>query len=565
MAATSINGYRVNLRRKLGDGAFSQVFLGVHEATGEEVAIKKISRSGGAGYASAAERAKQAKVLDNEVKIMRKIMEEVKHPNLILMRDVFGDDQYLYLVLEVLRGGELFDRIVGRGHYTEEDASQLTRRLIEAIKALHDGGIIHRDMKPENILFASAAEDAPCKITDFGLAQITTEAQSDARRLVGTPGYVAPEVLSSRLYTPACDIWGMGVILYILLVGYPPFYGGENDRRNRQLFAQIQAGAYEFHEDAWGEISKEAKDLVARMLTVDHAKRITSEQILAHPWIVDKMPEVELKSTQARMKKFNARRKFRAAAKAILFGTGFTVRPKLQDVLSGVDTGSLTLEELQKIADSFQKICGADASRGCLVSSEDFQNVMTDLGFGALPLPRVFNIFDVDGNGQVDYRELVVCLSLLKARGEKAIALCFNLYDLDGSGYITRDELAKVLQFTAVGDMALDVETARMLGEVRASIARDEGMRGECACCALSLPRQNTTALTIPLHPRSSRLPPARPRVTPPTPPPPPPPPPPPHTPPTPLPSLLKSCTPSLTLSCMPRHRRSLHRCQKDL
>ena len=482
------------------------VYLGKCVATGESVAIKKIKKRTRATQ-SAAQDQKQLKILQNEVHIMRKIYTEVQGNNLILMKDVFEDLENLYLVLEVLAGGELFDRIVDRGHYTEEDASQLVRKLVIALKSLHDHGIIHRDMKPENLLFTSKDEAAECKITDFGLATVLDDEAAAQRRLVGTPGYVAPEVLATREYGPACDIWGMGVILYILLVGYPPFYADDNTT----LFEIIKRGEYEFHEDAWGGITSAAKELVRKMLTVDVSKRPTSEEVLAHPWITDHMPEDHLAGTLTRMKKFNAKRKFRAAAMACILGTRmYSVKPRLRNLLDGADFG-LTVSELRKVADAFSKSCGKNVVspvyeshmnprrslvgwggaggrrweclfvwphwegwclltvlhdvfvmlRGStppslcahlsahasqyLISSESFQQVMSALGFGRLPLPRVFDVFDNDGDGHVDYRELVLGVSMLKQRGDDAIKLCFDLYDLDGSGFITRDELAKVI------------------------------------------------------------------------------------------------------------------------
>ena len=247
-------------------------------------------------------------------------------------------------------------------------------------------GIIHRDMKPENLLFESSEEAAECKITDFGLATVLCDQAAEHRRLVGTPGYVAPEVLTSRDYGPPCDIWGLGVILYILLVGYPPFY---SESGNEDLFNIIKAGNYAFHEDAWGGISAEAKDLVSKMLTVDVAKRITADQVLSHPWITEQMPELHLEGTITRMKKFNAKRKFRATALAIMVGTRLRIKPRLTDLLQEGEGNNLSVEELKKVAAAFQKFCGAGK---VLVSSEDFQSVMTDIGFGALPLPRVFDV-----------------------------------------------------------------------------------------------------------------------------------------------------------------------------
>ncbi|XP_026532003.1 calcium/calmodulin-dependent protein kinase type 1B isoform X2 [Pseudonaja textilis] len=181
--------------------------------------------------------------------------------------------------MQLVTGGELFDRIIERGYYTEKDASQLIRQVLEAVNYLHDLGIVHRDLKPENLLYATPFEDAKIMITDFGLSKI--EADGIMSTACGTPGYVAPEILEQKAYGKAVDSWALGVISYILLCGYPPFY----DENDSELFNQILKAEYEFDSPYWDDISESAKDFIRHLLERDPEKRFTCEQALQHPWI----------------------------------------------------------------------------------------------------------------------------------------------------------------------------------------------------------------------------------------------------------------------------------------
>ncbi|KAL3914792.1 MAG: hypothetical protein SGPRY_007495 [Prymnesium sp.] len=202
----------------------------------------------------------------------------------VKMYAVYETETHLFLCLELLTGGELFDRIISKGHYSEDDARKLTVTLVEAVQYLHSLGIAHRDLKPENILLKDEKEDAPIKITDFGLSKIFADdlaGEVVMKTACGTPGYVAPEVLTHEIYSEQVDMWSIGVIVYILLCGFPPFYG-DNDA---QMFKKIKAGSYKFLTPYWDPISAEAKDFVSKLLVVDPKKRMTSVEALKHPWV----------------------------------------------------------------------------------------------------------------------------------------------------------------------------------------------------------------------------------------------------------------------------------------
>jgi len=256
--------------KTLGTGHFSKVKLGTHKTTGEKVAIKIIAKPTGSKIA----------MLQAEVDILTKC----DHPNIVKMYAVYETETHLFLVLELLTGGELFDRIIQKGHYSEDDAKTLSITLLKATKYLHQQGIAHRDLKPENILLKDESEESAIKITDFGLSKIFADdlaGEVVMKTACGTPGYVAPEVLTHELYSEQVDMWSIGVIVYILLCGFPPFYG-DNDA---QMFKKIKAGQYRFLAPYWDPISAEAKDFVSKLLTVDPKKRLNSTDALKHPWI----------------------------------------------------------------------------------------------------------------------------------------------------------------------------------------------------------------------------------------------------------------------------------------
>nr|XP_054595460.1 calcium/calmodulin-dependent protein kinase type 1D isoform X2 [Nothobranchius furzeri] len=214
--------------------------------------------------------------IENEIAVLRKI----KHENIVALEDIYESPDHLYLVMQLVSGGELFDRIVEKGFYTEKDASTLIRQVLDAVNYLHKMGIVHRDLKPENLLYFNPQDESKIMISDFGLSKM--EGSGDVMSTAcGTPGYVAPEVLAQKPYSKAVDCWSIGVIAYILLCGYPPFY----DENDSKLFEQILKADYEFDAPYWDDISDSAKDFISCLMEKDPAKRFTCDQALRHPWI----------------------------------------------------------------------------------------------------------------------------------------------------------------------------------------------------------------------------------------------------------------------------------------
>ncbi|XP_049892518.1 calcium/calmodulin-dependent protein kinase type 1D [Epinephelus moara] len=256
-----------DFKEVLGTGAFSEVVLAQEKLTGRMFAVKCIPKKALKGKESS---------IENEIAVLRKI----KHENIVALEDIYESPDHLYLIMQLVSGGELFDRIVEKGFYTEKDASTLIRQVLDAVNYLHKMGIVHRDLKPENLLYFNPQDESKIMISDFGLSKM--EGSGDVMSTAcGTPGYVAPEVLAQKPYSKAVDCWSIGVIAYILLCGYPPFY----DENDSKLFEQILKADYEFDAPYWDDISDSAKDFIGSLMEKDPAKRFTCDQALRHPWI----------------------------------------------------------------------------------------------------------------------------------------------------------------------------------------------------------------------------------------------------------------------------------------
>ncbi|XP_059373644.1 calcium/calmodulin-dependent protein kinase type II subunit gamma isoform X27 [Carassius carassius] len=288
------------LYEELGKGAFSVVRRCVKKSTGQEYAAKIINTK----KLSARDHQK----LEREARICRLL----KHPNIVRLHDSISEEGFHYLVFDLVTGGELFEDIVAREFYSEADASHCINQILESVSHIHQHDIVHRDLKPENLLLASKMKGAAVKLADFGLA---IEVQGDQQAwfgFAGTPGYLSPEVLRKDPYGKPVDIWACGVILYILLVGYPPFW----DEDQHKLYQQIKAGAYDFPSPEWDTVTAEAKNLINQMLTINPAKRITADQALKHPWVCQRSTVASMihrQETVECLRKFNARRKLKGA------------------------------------------------------------------------------------------------------------------------------------------------------------------------------------------------------------------------------------------------------------
>ncbi|KAK6228462.1 hypothetical protein SCA6_000802 [Theobroma cacao] len=413
-----------SLGRKLGQGQFGTTFLCVEKATGKEYACKSI--------------AKRKLVTDDDVEDVRReiqIMHHLAgHPNVISIKGAYEDAVAVHVLMELCAGGELFDRIVQRGHYTERKAAALTRTIVGVVEACHSLGVMHRDLKPENFLFVNQQEDSLLKTIDFGLS-IFFKPGEKFTDVVGSPYYVAPEVLRKR-YGPEADVWSAGVILYILLSGVPPFWA----ESEQGIFEQVLHGDLDFESDPWPSISESAKDLVRRMLVRDPRRRLTAHEVLCHPWIqIDGVaPDKALDSAVlSRMKQFSAMNKLKKMALRVI-------------------AESLSEEEIAGLKEMFKMI---DTDNSGQITFEELKAGLKRVGAN-LKESEIYDLMkaaDVDNSGTIDYGEFVAAtLHLNKIEREDHLFAAFSYFDKDGSGYITPDELQQACEEFGIEDVRLE-------------------------------------------------------------------------------------------------------------
>lgn len=287
------------LSSELGRGATSIVYRCEEKQTQKPYALKVLKKT------------IDKKIVRTEIGVLLRL----SHPNIIQLKEIFETDTDIALVLELVTGGELFDRIVERGYYSERDAAHVIKQILEAVAYLHENGVVHRDLKPENLLYADLSLDAPLKIADFGLSKIIDD-QVTMKTVCGTPGYCAPEILRGNAYGPEVDMWSVGVILYILLCGFEPFF---DPRGDQYMYSRILNCDYEFVSPWWDDVSLNAKDLVSKLIVLDPHKRLSVREALQHPWVLGKAARFShMDTAQRKLQEFNARRKLKAAMKAVV-------------------------------------------------------------------------------------------------------------------------------------------------------------------------------------------------------------------------------------------------------
>ncbi|VAH95598.1 unnamed protein product [Triticum turgidum subsp. durum] len=325
--------------------------------------------------------------------------------------------------MELCDGGELFDRIVARGRYTERAAAAAARTVAEVVRACHAHGVMHRDLKPENFLYAGKEEDAQLKAIDFGLSVFFRPGERFSE-IVGSPYYMAPEVLR-RSYGPEVDIWSAGVILYILLCGVPPFWA----ETEQGVARSILRGVLDFDREPWPRISDSAKSLVRQMLEMDPRKRLTARQVLAHPWLQDakKAPNVPLGDVvRARLKQFSVMNRFKKKAMRVI-------------------AEHLSAEEVEVIKEMFALM---DTDNNGRVTLEELKAGLARVGskLAEPEMELLMEAADVDGDGYLDYAEFVaITIHLQRLSNDQHLRKAFLFFDRDSSGYIERAELADAL------------------------------------------------------------------------------------------------------------------------
>lgn len=409
--------YRIG--KMLGSGAFGEVRVCVHRESGAQRAVKVLRKS----HMDDDEK----KMLFNEINNLK----DLDHPNILKMYEFFEDEKRYYIVTDICKGGELFDEIVARGKFSEQDASMLIKQVLSCINYCHVNHIVHRDLKPENILLEQNKEFDQIKIIDFGTSLVFDENKKLDEKL-GTPYYIAPEVLAKN-YGPKCDIWSCGVITYIVLSGIPPFNGASD----QEIMKKVKLGKFSFQDAVWGNVSDEAKDFIQNLLTKDQDKRPTAEQALQHPWIqkVNELQKSNLSidvatSALKNLQTFNASSKLKQATYAF------------------IASQLLSKQEKTEIDKVFRAM---DVNGDGKLSKEEIKNGYAEFFGKSLTDEQVDEMFakvDADGNGEIDYSEFVVATMNEKSLlSNNKLQTAFKMFDKDGGGSISTDEIKQVLSF----------------------------------------------------------------------------------------------------------------------
>ncbi|KAG9140507.1 hypothetical protein Leryth_027006 [Lithospermum erythrorhizon] len=420
-----------NLGEKVGHGQYGTTFRCTEKATGTEYACKSIAKR----------KLETQEDIDDVVREIEILHHLSGHPNVISIKGSYEDATAVHIIMELCAGGELFDRIVKLGSYSERKAAELTRTIVGVVETCHSLGVMHRDLKPENFLFVNNDEDSPLKTIDFGLSVFFKpgEVLTD---MVGSPYYVSPDVLG-RSYGPEADIWSAGVITYILLCGTPPFWGETQE----EIFKEILHGNIDFSSEPWPHISESAKDLVKKMIERDPKKRITAHDVLCHPWvqISGVAPDKPLDPVIfTRLKQFSA-------------------MDKLKKMALRVIAEHLSEEEVGGLREMFKMI---DSDNSGQITRVELKAGLKRYGtsLADAELSDLMQAADVDNSGAIDCGEFIAAtLHLHKIEKDELLLAAFSYFDKDGSGYITRDELQKAseefgIDVSCLGEMMREVD-----------------------------------------------------------------------------------------------------------
>jgi len=421
-------------KKKLGEGSYGSVCKAKDKRTAALRAVKTISKS-------------QMKNIDR-FKQEIAFMKMMDHPNIIKLYESFEDHRNIYLVMELSTGGELFDRIIEAGHFTEVQGAILMQQIVRAIYYMHENHVCHRDLKPENFLFMTKEpiDKNLIKIIDFGLSCTFNVGQVLSTK-AGTPYYVAPQVLAGK-YDQGSDLWSVGVIMYVMLCGYPPFYG-ETDA---EVLSKVRLGNFSFSAADWKNISEDAKNLIRMLLKMNPKDRFSAEQALSHEWIKNKAPKAVGVNLQSGFMD-NLR--------------GFRSQNKLKKAALHIIAGQLDDSQIKSLRDTFTAL---DKNGDGLLTTAEMKDGLAKAGLKDIPadLQQIMEDVDSDGSGVIDYTEFLAATLDKKAYlKEEVIWSAFRLFDKDGDGKISPAELKDVLADGDVQDAAGGTKAiAELLKEV---------------------------------------------------------------------------------------------------
>ncbi|CAD8190994.1 unnamed protein product [Paramecium octaurelia] len=397
------------IKEMIGQGGFGKVYKVVHKQTGMIRAVKMILK----------EKMKQ----EDEERLLEEtaILMDIDHPNIVKLYEIFSDTYSYYLVSEYCEGGELFEKIKLVSILTEKEIANFMKQILSAVSYCHQKGIVHRDLKPENILFDQKHDQASIKIIDFGASAKLQNCEKLQKR-IGTPFYVAPEVLDAN-YDEKCDIWSLGVILYILLSGYPPFMG----TNEQEVLLKVKKGEYSFDPNDWGKVSNTGKDLIRRMLLYNPVNRISAADALNHEWIKNNKAKGQINSlTLSKLQDFDSKNKLKYA------------------IFQFITVQVVTNQEKNDLLEIFQEI---DKNGDGTVSKDELYQAYLKIHKGdklaaETVVEELFPQLDANGSGIVDFSEFITAtINKEKSLSRQRIEQSFKLFDLDGNGLITKQEL----------------------------------------------------------------------------------------------------------------------------
>jgi calcium-dependent protein kinase len=421
--------------KRIGQGTYGTVSKALCKKSKQLRACKNIPKAA----------VKDTTPLKQEVDLMKNL----DHPNIVKLLEIFEDAKSIYLIQELCQGGELFERIIEMGSFSEKQAGSIIKQLVSAVSYLHSHGIVHRDLKPENILFL-APKDLQIKLIDFGLATKIPPPGKFLTEKVGTPYYVSPQVLSGS-YNEKADVFSCGVIMYTILCGYPPFYGDTD----AEILKRIRAGKYTFPDQEWAAITPDAKDLINKMLTYEPEKRLSAEKSLKHFWL-ENVSTMDEKSVKTMSKDFIASLR------------SFTAASRLKKVALTAIAMQVNDKEIETLRKAFQSL---DTNSDGTLTIAEIKEGISKVGV-KMPddVEAILQSLDSDGSGSVDYTEFIAATIDRKTYlREETCWAAFRVFDLDGNGKITLEEFKTVLSRDALKNAFTDDQIKSMIKEADAN------------------------------------------------------------------------------------------------
>jgi len=419
-------------RKRLGAGSYGTVCRATHYSTKAVYAVKTVSKT----------HIKSMERLRREIDMMR----AMDHPNVVKLYETFEDKRAIHLVLELCAGGHLLDSIIELGCFAESQAAMCMQQIVRAVYYMHEKCVCHRDLKPDNLMFASAApiEQNVLKVIDFGVSSHFQQGKM-LHTKCGSPFYSSPQVLAGT-YDQSADLWSVGVIMYVLLCGYPPFYG----ETQKEAMASVRRGAFSFPAKHWSNVSEDAKHLIRQLLKMKPDIRYTAEQALNHAWI----------------KHTGVKHQVSLQPDFVSHLRAFRSEHKLKQVALQIIAGQLDEGQLQTLRESFMALDGN--GNGCL-SPNEMRQGLNRAGFKDLPddLQQILQDLDSDNSGSIDYSEfLAAALQQKQYIKENVLWMAFSVFDRDGDGVVTHEELKQVLTCGNFEEALDESEVAMLLQEV---------------------------------------------------------------------------------------------------